>query len=137
VTLASLRPVLEYGWPPGARWLADSAGSGRAVLEQPTRRPVAFRLRFDEGWRLAVQVELPEGPGPALAWARIRLLEPGGKGRTLWQGALARAGARRRRLVEVDLGAGDGELDLVLDAAGLGADRVRWIDPVFRREVAA
>ncbi len=137
VALATLRPVLEYGWPAGAGWLpGDDPEAAKAVLEQPVGRAVAFRLRVDGRWRLRAEVGLPEGAAPALAWARVALREPGSADTAIWWGVLARAGTTLSRNFDVELDGAQGEVDLVLRAGGLGVDRVRWTDPVLHREEA-
>ncbi len=132
MALASLRPVLEYGWPPGASWLpGDDPDAGKAVLEQPLGRAVAFRLRVDGAWRLRAEAGIPEGAAPGLAWARVALRDPGGGDTAIWWGVLARAGTTLSREFDVELTGAQGEVDLVLRARGFGVDRVRWTDPVL------
>jgi hypothetical protein len=134
IALSSLRPVLEYGWPDGARWLSDGDGaSGAATLEQPVRRQVAFRLRVGEDWGLRTGLALPDGAAPGLAWARIALRPPGERETAIWSGVVARAGRPLDREVVAGLGGGRGEVDLVLRVGGIGVDRVRWLKPALQR----
>ncbi len=135
VPLASLRPVLEYGWPAGAGWRpGDGPDAAKTVLEQPLGRAVAFRLRVDGGWRIRAEAGLPDGAAPALAWARVGLREPGGAETAIWWGVLARAVTTHSRGIDVELGGAQGEVDLVLRAGGVGVDRVLWADPVLHGE---
>jgi hypothetical protein len=131
VTLASLRPVLEYGWPAGARWIAGDNGS--ASLEQPLGAPVAFRLRAGDGWRLRAEAGLPEGASPAMALARVGVREAGGKETAVWSGLVGRAGRALPRRLDVGLTGFGAEFDLVLHAIGRGADRIRWVNPALHR----
>ncbi|MFL5817585.1 MAG: glycosyltransferase [Conexibacter sp.] len=93
VSVASLRPDLDGGWPEGARWLprVEIAGEARAALEQPAGTTAAIPLLLPAGARLRAHVALP-----LLAWhdhgggaeLRATLREPGGRKICSWSQSL-------------------------------------------------
>lgn len=135
IPLAALRPVLDGGWPAGARWLGEEeiAGAHGVALEQPLGTRIAFRLRRCEGRRLQASVALAVANRPLSgACARIGYKVSGAPTRWLWSRWISPWG-RRRTPVEVPLPAMSDPLDLVLTVTGPGSGRLLWIEPALIR----